>query len=134
MFPSPQDTEEFKTEFGIESTVHRMEIRRLGCYGTQAAAVIRPSSSKEETLKLAWSLVRAMAFWILNRSSDMPTSERYIVIVGWSQSVRKLQGQIFKTGGNREKLRIVADSQDWKQQEHALLYRWEKDVFDNPPA
>jgi hypothetical protein len=134
MFPTQQDIEAFQAEFGPESSLERMQIPQRDFCGTQAAAVILPSQTKDETLKHAWSLIRRMARWIVDRAGDHPATERYVIIVGWSQSVRRLQGQIFKKGGDREVIRAVADQTDWSQHEHALLPRWEKDVFESRVA
>ena len=134
MFPTRQDIEAFQAEFGPESVLERHQFPQRDFCGTQAVAVILPSLTKEETLKHAWSLIRSMAGWIIDRAGDHPATERYIIIVGWSRSVRPLQGQIFKKGGDREMIRAVADHTDWSQHEHALLSRWEKDVFESRVA
>jgi hypothetical protein len=134
MFPSEHDVEDFKTEFGADSILHRFAISRQSYCGTQAGVVILPDATKDATLARAWELVRAIARWILVRSSDLPASERYEVIVGWSQSVRRLQGQIFKVGGDRATVQTIADSESWSQCGRAPLIRWEKDVFENHVA
>jgi hypothetical protein len=134
MFPTQQDIEAFQVEFGSESVLARHHIPQRDFCGTQTAAVITPLPTKEETLKHAWSLARKMARWIFDRAGDLPATERYIVIVGWSQSVRRLQGQIFKVGGDREAIRVISDATDWSTHEHALLPRWEKDVFEGRMA
>lgn len=134
MFPSPQDVEALKSEFGVESIIERMEIRHLACCGTQAAAVITPLSSKEATLIHAWELIRGLARWTLDHTVELPATERYCVIVGWSQSVRRLQGQIFRACGDRERLQHIADATDWHQFEHTIRNNWEKDVFENHVA
>jgi len=130
MFPSQQDIEDFRAQFGVESVLHRLALAHLNCCGTQAAVLITPARTKAETLALAWEMVRSAARWILSRSADLPMTERYMIIVGWSQSVREFQGQIFKTGGDHAAVRAIAESEDWKAFESALLRNWEKDVFD----
>jgi hypothetical protein len=131
MFPSLQDVESFRSEFGGEAVLHRLPITNLSCNGTQAAAVIKPLDTKDSTLTFAWGQVRKMAEWILQHSAVLPSSERYMVIVGWSQSVRKQQGQIFKVGGERSALAAIAASTDWKKDGFSPLITWEKDVFSN---
>jgi hypothetical protein len=126
MFPSPQNVEALKTKFGPESGILRAEIRSLGCYGTQAYAVVAPSVSKDMTLVHAWDVIRGLAQWTLAHTSEFPSNERYCVIVGWSQS----QGQIFRACGDRERLQRIADSTDLRQFEHAIRSNWEKDKFD----
>jgi hypothetical protein len=134
VFPTQQDIEAFQVEFGAESVLDRHQIPQRKFCGTQAAALIVPSQSKEETLKHAWSLVRSLARWVFDRADGLPTTERYIIIVGWSRSVRGLQGQIFKVGGDRDELRVISEAPDWSIREHALLPRWEKDVFHSRVA
>ena len=134
MFPTPHDVEAFKSEFGADSTIDRMEIRHLACCGTQAAAVIAPSQTKEATLTHAWELIRRLALWMLRHTVELPSTEKYCVIVGWSQSVRRLQGQIFRACGDRARLQCIADSTDWHQFEHTIRNNWEKDVFENHVA
>jgi hypothetical protein len=134
MFPSERDIEDFKTEFGADSILHRLAIPRQSYSGLQAAVVIMPEANKDATLARAWESVRAIARWILARDAEIPASERYEVIVGWRQSVRRLQGQIFKVGGDRNTVQIIADSESWSQCGHAPLIRWEKDVFENHVA
>jgi hypothetical protein len=131
MFPSEHDVETFKAAFGSESILQRFTISRQTYCGTQAGVVITPELTKEATLRHAWELVRAIARWILVRASELPTSERYEIIVGWSQSVRRLQGQIFKVGGDRATIQTIADSVEWSQCGRTPLIRWEKDVFEN---
>jgi len=130
MFPSEHDVEAFRTEFGAESIIHRLAIPRQSFCGTQAAVVMTPASTKDETLARAWELVRAIAHWILARAPELPANERYEVIVGWSQAVRRKQGQIFKWGGELATIRGMADSSDWRQYEQALRHNWGKDVFE----
>ena len=134
MFPSERDIEDFKAEFGADSILHRLAIPRQSYCGLQAAVVIVPDATKDATLARAWELVRAIAHWILDRDAEFPASERYEVIVGWSQSVRRLQGQIFKVGGDRASVQTIADSESWSQCGRAPLIRWEKDVFENHVA
>ena len=79
--------------------------------------------------------MREQARWILAHAHGLPATERYMIIVSWSQSVRRLQGQIFKAGGGVEGVRAISDSADWVEfgkitRQQALLPRWEKDVFD----
>jgi len=38
MFPTAQDCEAFRSEFGPEGVIHRMTIPRRGVWGTQVAA------------------------------------------------------------------------------------------------
>jgi hypothetical protein len=130
MFPSEQDLEAFRAEFGPESILHRLAIPRQSYCGTQAAVVIAPEVTKDATLARAWEIVRAVARWLLGRAAGLPANERYEIIVGWSQSVRKLQGQIFKTGGESSAIQTIADSTQWAQCGRAPLHRWEKDVFE----
>jgi hypothetical protein len=135
MFPSNQDIAEFSSEFGQESFIGRSYVTKLACFGTQVAAVVMPEQSKEATLTRAWGMVRRLADWVLTHADELPPKERIFVIVGWSRSVRTLQGQIFKAGGDIETIRAIAASEDWshfeqKTQYRALLPRWEKDVFD----
>jgi hypothetical protein len=131
MFPSEHDVETFKAEFGAESILHRLAISRQSYCGTQAAVVIKPAPTKEATLQHAWELVRSIARWILARASELPPTERYEIIIGWSQSVRRLQGQIFKVGGDHATVQTIADSAEWTQCGRTPLIRWEKDVFEN---
>jgi hypothetical protein len=131
MFPSLQDVESFNSEFGAEAIIHRLPISHLNCNGTQAATVIKPLDSKDSTLEFAWEQVRKIADWILQRSVGLPSSERYMVIVGWSQTVRKQQGQIFKVGGELSALTAIAASANWKKDGYSPLLNWEKDVFTN---
>jgi hypothetical protein len=134
MFPSEQDVEAFKTEFGSESVLQRFVVPRQPYCGTRACVVVTPVVTKDATLRCCWELVRAIARWILARSSELPASERYEVIVGWNQSVRRLQGQIFKVGGDRAAIQTIADSAEWSHCGLAPLVRWEKDVFENREA
>ena len=96
--------------------------------------VITPKDTKDATLAHAWELVRSIARWILVRASELPPSERYEIIVGWSQTVRRLQGQVFKVGGDHAAVQTIADSAEWTQCGRAPLIRWEKDVFENRVA
>lgn len=131
MFPSEYNIELFKQEFGAESIVIRSAIPRQSFCGTQAAVVIIPRSTKEATLTYAWGLVRAIARWILSHASELPANERIIIIVGWSQSVRKLQGQIFKVGGDFATIQTIANTASWSECQYGPLFKWEKDVFQN---
>ncbi len=134
MFPTSQDVEKFRSEFGAESIIIRTEIRHLACYGTQAAAVIAPLESRDATLAYSWDLIRKLASWVVRHTSDLPATERYCVIVGWSRSVRELQGQIFKACGDRARLQSIADSTDWHQFEHTIRSNWEKGLFNEHVA
>ena len=139
MFPSAQELDAFRAEFGQESVIHRMQIPRRDNCGTQVVATIVPLPTKEETLNRAWSLARSLARWILARAHELTADERCIVIVGWSRSVRRLQGQIFKMGGTLDILCRLAECADWKTAQkipgqQIPLIRWEKDVFGEPGA
>ncbi len=139
MFPTAQELDAFKAQFGPESVIHRMQIPRRGTWGTQAAATVVPSPTKEETLNHAWGLARSLARWVLARAHELTTDERCIVIVGWSKSVRPLQGQIFKMGGSLDILATLAQCADWQTAQkipgqQIPLVRWEKDVFAEPGA
>jgi hypothetical protein len=139
MFPTAQDLEEFRAQFGPESVIDRMQIPRRDAWGTQVAATVVPSPTKEETLRHAWSLARSLARWVLARAHELTTDERCIVIVGWSRSVRPLQGQIFKMGGSLDILATLAKCADWQTAQKTPgqqipLTRWEKDVFAEPGA
>jgi hypothetical protein len=129
MFPSEHDIDIFKADFGPESILLRIPIPGQSIYATQAAAVIIPEATKDATLRRAWESVRAIARWILAHGSELPASERYGIIVGWSRSVRERQGQIFKLVGDRMEVKTVADSESWPQCGRTPLIRWEKDVF-----
>jgi len=130
MFPSEHDVEEFKAQFGSDSVLHRIPLSHLGCDGLQAAAMITPAPTKAETLEIAWTLVRSVARWVLPQAADHPTVGRFEIIVGWSQSVRKMQGQIFKTGGDQDTVRAIAACENWSQYPSALQQSWEKAAFD----
>ena len=131
MFPSIDDTEAFKSEFGTESVIERLEIPHLERRGTRVVAVITPAKTKEATLVSAWRLVRALADYLLRHSAALPETERYEIIVAWSQSVRRLQGHIFKVAGTLNDIQGIAESADWQTAyPHALRLGWEKDVFD----
>jgi hypothetical protein len=129
MFPREADIENFKVEFGSEGILRRLEIRRRGCHAIQAATVIMPNATKDATLMRAWRLVRSIAHWIIACGTELPVNERYEIIIGWSKSVRKLQGQIFKVSGDRAAVQAIADSESWIQCGCVPLLRWEKDVF-----
>ena len=134
MFPTDQELDAFRAQFGPESVIHRMQIPRSDTWGTQVAATVLPSPTKEETLRHAWGLARSLARWVLARAHELTTDERCIVIVGWSKSVRPLQGQIFKMGGSLDILARLADCADWQAAQKVPgqqipLIRWEKDVF-----
>jgi hypothetical protein len=45
MFPSAQELDAFRAEFGPESVIHRMQIPRRDSWGTQVAASILRQSS-----------------------------------------------------------------------------------------
>jgi hypothetical protein len=135
MFPASQDVKAFQSAFGADALLERLQIPRENYCGTQPCVVIRPTTTKDETLIIAWNLMREQARWILTHSSNLPVSERYMIIVGWSQSVRRLQGQIFKAGGAIGEVQAIAASVDWNEfgqttRQQVLQPRWEKDVFD----
>src|SRR5258705_120792 len=130
MFPTTQDCEAFRSEFGPEGVIHRMEIPPRGGWGAQGAAVVMAAETKEDTLERAWALARSLAHWTLARVGSLTPTERCIVIVGWSKSVRPLQGQIFKMGGTLDMLARLAACEDWKTVQgttgqRVLLARWE---------
>jgi len=134
MFPSSQDLVAFRLEFGVESIISRMAIPRLGCCGTQTAVVIAPLETRDATLTHSWKLIRNQADWLLRHTRDLPPTERYCVIVGWSRTVRKLQGQIFRACGDQARMQSIADSTGWRQFEHTIRNNWEKGLFDDPMA
>lgn len=139
MFPTAQELDAFRAEFGPESVIDRMQIPRRDTWGTQVAATVAPLVTKEETLDHAWTLARSLACWILARAQELTPDERCFVIVGWSKSVRPLQGQIFKMGGTLDILASLAECADWKTAQkipgqQIPLFRWEKDVFGEPGA
>jgi len=134
MFPTVEEQEEFRKEFGRESSIQRMQIPRHGTWGISIAATVLSESTREKTLNCAWYLALQLSKWILARSQLLTPEERVIVIVGWSALVRPKQGQIFKIGGNLDELKKLAACEDWKTArklsgQQIPLLRWEKDVF-----
>jgi hypothetical protein len=134
MFPTAQEQEEFRKEFGRESSIQRIRIRGRGTWGISIAATVLSESTREETLNCAWYLALELSKWILARSHLLTPEERVIVIVGWSALVRPKQGQIFKIGGTVDDLRKLAACEQWKSArklsgQQIPLLGWEKDVF-----
>lgn len=106
-------------------------------HGTSVAAMIVPARTPEETLAHAWLLLQSLAGWVIEHGASLPTTERYLLIVGWNKSVREMQGQLFKAGGTIENVRQIVASPDWEAWERtsgyrALLSNWQKDVFTRP--
>jgi hypothetical protein len=134
MFPTAQEQEEFRKEFGRESTIERIQIPGRGTWGISVSATVLSESTKEETLNRAWYLALQLSKWILARTHLLTPEERVIVIVGWSALIRRQQGHIFKIGGSLDDLRKLAECDDWKTArkvsgQQIPLSRWEKDVF-----
>jgi hypothetical protein len=137
MFPTKDDISDFAIRFGNEGHLSRSLISHLNVHGTTVAAVIAPERTPEETLAHTWRLLQSLAEWVIQRAANLPPTERYMLIVGWSKSVREMQGQIFKAGGTIENVREVVASPDWEAWERASGYRallpnWQKDVFAQP--
>src|SRR4051812_23581576 len=100
MFPSQRDISDFAARFGDEGHLSRGPIPRLDVHGTSVAAMITPERTPEETLARAWRLLQSLSEWVVHRASaELPPTERYSLIVGWSKTVRDKQGQVFKAGG-----------------------------------
>jgi hypothetical protein len=137
MFPSEPDISDFAARFGDEGHLSRAPIPHLGIHGTTLAAMITPERTPEATLAQAWCLLQSLAEWVVQRAANPPPSDRYMLIVGWSKSVREKQGQVFKAGGTIENIRQIVASPDWDSWQRvsghrALLPPWQKDVFAQP--
>ncbi len=122
-----------KSEFGSEAVLNRLWLSHLECYGTAVAATMVAKETPTETISFAWTLVQQLASWLLQEAVSLPENERYLVIVGWSSSVRPGRGQIFKTGGNRDDLQRIIEaptSESFTSPEHnPLVNNWQKDMF-----
>lgn len=129
-----KEADVFFQEFGVEAVRHRLFLSHLHVWGTQVGACIRPERDPAATLDKAWRTVQALARYLLSEVAILPADERYEIIVGWSRSVRPLQGQIFKLGGDAARLKLICSCQSYLDYEAnsgqaALRLNWQKDVF-----
>ena len=127
------DEQTLQSEFGNEAILNRLWLAHLGCHGTQVAATIVPGNTEAGTLQNAWDVVRRLAEWTIRNGVNLPADERFELIVGWSRSVRPMQGQIFKTGGVRCDLQCIASSPTYDEfvsaEHNPLRTNWRKDVL-----
>lgn len=128
MFPTAADVRDFQAGFGPDAVVERFEMTRLFCFGTKAVARILPDESKAATLEKSWAVSRRMAGWLVQRTGDLPPSEKYSLIVEWSKAT-PARGEIFRIVGERDQLLAVAGSADWRSHEYALRRGWDAGAF-----
>jgi hypothetical protein len=113
----------FKRADGVEVQFHEI------------ALCIEPKKDAVTTLAYAWEALRELATWACDEFKDRPQNETYRIVVGWSERVRHLQGQIFKVWVDGAGVREVATMKG--PEECSLRFgagwtplpNWEKDVF-----
>lgn len=79
----------------------------------QAAVGIRPAGDEGTTLTVAWQVARELAQWLITEFVAVAEETRFQIIVGWSPSVRKHQGQIFKIWGYKEGMQQIVFSESY---------------------
>ena len=101
----------------------------------QACVCIVPMEDEATTLGYAWQIVRELAMWLTETFSGLPDGERFQVVVGWCESVRKHQGQIFKIWGFRDSMCEIAATRTYEEfarksgDLRVPIPGWQKDVF-----
>jgi hypothetical protein len=101
----------------------------------QACVCIAPKEDEASTLEYAWQIVRELAKWLTETFVGLPEGERFQVIVGWSQAVRRHQGQIFKIWGFRDRMVEIAATPTCEEfarksgDPRVPMPGWQKDVF-----
>lgn len=127
-------------KYGIEFVYDEIPLQVPGLTAGQAVCLqagvcIKPRRGKEETLILAWKTVRELAKWLLDQSDDLSGHVRYQIVIGWSKTIRRQQGQIFKIFGDADRLRLILNCENYRQFSEIApdnwvpLPGWEKDVF-----
>ncbi len=101
----------------------------------QACVCIAPKEDEASTLGYAWQIVRELAKWLTETCVGLPEGERFQVIVGWSEAVRRHQGQIFKIWGFRDRMIEIAATPTCEEfsrktgDPRVPMPGWQKDVF-----
>ena len=125
-------------KYGADFSFDRLSIpqadgKRLSAH--QACVCIAPKENEAATLEYAWQIVRELAKWLAETFVDLPEQERFQVIVGWSQAVRRHQGQIFKIWGFRHRMVEIATTATCEEfarksgDSRVPMPGWQKDVF-----
>jgi hypothetical protein len=89
-----------------------------------------PAATRAETESLLVDRTREMASWILNHRSEFGPGDKFQLILGWPESIRKTGRQIIKAGGDYDALaRIVSGVEP-------VVTRpgWDKSIFEETTA
>ena len=89
---------------------------------------VEPQGSAQATAELMQDCARKLAAWILANKERFGVADRFLIIIGWSESVRRTNRQVIRTGGTYEDLENIAYG------ETPLLFRkcWCSGVFEPP--
>ena len=92
--------------FGIKRTDFRPQFD--GDY-VNVFSTVEPQLSKEATESYILDCAKMLVEWILLNRDRFGKEDRFLVIIGWSKSIRETNRHIIKTGGTYKELQQVLD-------------------------
>ena len=130
--------DDFHAEFGIGSVLNGSDFRpHFDGWLYNVARLISPSPSREEHTTKVWAFTREMAAWLLARQARFQPMDRFQLIVGWPEQIRRTSRQIIKLGGSFDELARIAAADESATYEAYLGYPilrrgWDVGIYDPP--
>jgi len=87
--------------------------RHFNGYWINVALELEIPTTPEKDFDEAWRLFRALLLWLRDNQSLFGSGDRFGIVTGWPENLKKRQRQIIKGGiANQELLAQVTDSID----------------------
>jgi hypothetical protein len=72
-------------------------------------STVQPQLSKEATETYTLECAKMLVEWILKNRDRFGKKDRFLIIIGWSKSIRETNRHIIKTGGTYMELQHILD-------------------------
>src|SRR5689334_1291122 len=96
---------DFRAEFGDDSVFDGCDFRpHFDGWLYNVARLVSLSPNREQHAAKVWAYTREMAAWLLARRAHFQPGDRFQLVVGWPEQVRRTARQIVKLGGDFDEL------------------------------
>ena len=126
----------FVSAFGPNSFLSGCDFRpSLDGWLYNACYVVDKLPTRELQESSTWTIAQAITQWLLENRSLFSEQDRFQVIVGWPESVRRSGRQIVKVGGTFKELQVLIDAKNFTEFERVtgqtfFTLNWDLEVFD----